>query len=68
MQTHYTIEILESQIGENIERLIAGQGYLFFNINENEGIKQVPHIQKSDVHNYLLCQPSVAEKLGLLIN
>ena len=62
------IEILESQIGENVERLIAGQGYLFFNINENEGIKQVPHIQKSDVHNYLLCQPNVAEKLGILIN
>ncbi len=62
------IEILESQIGENVERLIADQGYLFFNINENEGIKQVPHIQKSDVHNYLLCQPNVAEKMGLLIN
>jgi hypothetical protein len=46
--------------------MISDLGYLYFNINEKDGIKLVDHIEKSDVHNYLLCQPDVASKLGLL--
>jgi FkbM family methyltransferase len=60
------IEILESEIGKNVESMISDLGYLYFNINEKDGIKLVDHIEKSDVHNYLLCQPDVASKLGLL--
>lgn len=60
------IEILESEIGKNVESMISDLGYLYFNINEIDGIKLVDHIEKSDVHNYLLCQPDIASKLGLL--
>ena len=65
------IEILNNEVGEKIENIVKGMGYLFFNIDENivgGGVRQVEKIIKSDYYNYLLCDSETAIKLGLLSN
>jgi FkbM family methyltransferase len=61
------IEILNDDIGQKVDKIVEGMGYLFFNIDEKGGIRQVERIVKSDYYNYLLCVPSVAHKLGLKV-
>jgi FkbM family methyltransferase len=60
------IEILSDEVGQKVETLINGMGYLFFNINENGGIRKVEHIGKSDYYNYLLCSAESASFLKLI--
>ncbi len=60
------IEILSDEVGQKVEILINDMGYLYFNINENGGIRQVTHIGKSDYYNYLLCSPEKASFLKLI--
>ncbi len=59
------IEILTDDIGQRVEKLVEGLGYLYFNIDENGGIRKLDHIVKSDYYNYLLCNQEYADKLGL---
>jgi FkbM family methyltransferase len=59
------IEILNDEVGERVERIIAGMGYLFFYIDESVGLKQVEHIKRYEYYNYLLCSKEVAAKLRL---
>lgn len=60
------IEILNDEIGNKVNQIVEGHGYLFFNINENGPIRQVNKITKSDYFNYLLCSREVAEKINLI--
>jgi FkbM family methyltransferase len=60
------IEVLTDDVGDKIDSLFKGSGYLYFNINESGGIRQVTKITKSDYYNYLFCSKSTASKLGLL--
>lgn len=61
------IEILNDDVGRRIEELIKGKGYLYFNIDEEtSSIRHVEQITKSDFYNYLICNPQVAEEIGLL--
>ena len=60
------IEILNDEVGNKIEHLIKDLPYLYFNIDENSGIKKVDHILKSDYFNYLLCTEQVAKNLSLI--
>jgi len=60
------IEILGDEIGQKVEESLAGLGYLYFNIDERSGVRQVEKISKSDYHNFLLCQPGPAKELGLI--
>lgn len=48
------IEILTDEIGQNIETLIAGLDYEFFNIDEINEPEKVEHLQKSNHYNFLL--------------
>ncbi len=59
------IEILNNEIGNKIQQLVSGLDYLFFNIDETKGIRQVENIGKSDYYNYLLCTKEMAEKINL---
>jgi FkbM family methyltransferase len=59
------IEILNNEIGEKVEGMIKGLGYLFYNIDENKGIRKVDKIEKSDYFNYLLCNEKIARGLKL---
>ena len=60
------IEILNDEVGEKVNKLVTGLDYLFFNINEDDGIRQVEKITQSDFLNYLLCNEKTAKELGLI--
>lgn len=60
------IEILTDEVGKKVNDMVSGLDYLFFNIDENTGIRQVDKITKSDYYNYLLCNKKVAIELGLI--
>lgn len=61
------IEILNDGVGERVEKLVSGKGYLYFNIDDVSGsIRRVERITKSDLYNYLLCSETVARELDLL--
>ena len=61
------IEILNNEVGQNVENLVRGKGYLYFNLDEKtDSIRRVEKITKSDFYNYLLCNEQLADELGLL--
>jgi len=60
------IEVLTADIGKQIEEIVDGKNYLYFNIDENGGIRKTDSILKSDYYNYLLCQSAIAYSLGLI--
>ena len=60
------IEILDEHVAEKIFNAVKTLNYLYFNINENGGIRQTKTIEKSDYYNYLLCSKEVALKIGLI--
>lgn len=60
------IEILNAEIAETVLSAVNGLGYLYFNIDEKGSVRQTQKIEQSDYYNYLLCNESVANKLGLL--
>lgn len=60
------IEILSDEVGQRVEAIVQKAGYLYFNIDENGGVRQVDTIGKSDYFNYLLCRADVAKELALI--
>ena len=60
------IEVLYAELGEEINKLVDGMGYLFFNVNESGDVRQVKRIGRSDDYNYLICQPDTAKRIGLV--
>jgi FkbM family methyltransferase len=60
------IEILEEEIAEKVQKLTEGLGYLYFNIDEDKGVRQVSKLSRSDYFNFLLCNESVAKDLKLI--
>jgi FkbM family methyltransferase len=50
------IEILDDTIGRDIQQMIGGLGYHFFNIDEERGLQPVAHLGKSHSYNFLLVQ------------
>ena len=61
------IEILNDEIGHQVQSLIQDMNYLYFNIDEDLGVKKVDRILKSDSFNYLLCTKKVAEDIGIIM-
>jgi len=59
------IEVLNDEVAHGIQRLLDGMGYVYYNIDENNGIRKVPSLTKSDYYNFLICQPQVAAEIGL---
>lgn len=63
------IEILNDEVGAQVEEMVKDKGYLYFNIDDkNSGYRQTEHIVKSDYYNYLLCDDKTARKLDLFGN
>jgi FkbM family methyltransferase len=60
------IEILNNEVANDVNRILEGLGYLYFDIDEIGLPKQVQQISRSSYYNYLVCQPSVAKELGLI--
>jgi hypothetical protein len=65
-QPSLLIEILNDEVGKRVQNLVENLDYLYFNIDENKGIRQVEHINHSDYYNYLLCNKNVALELNLI--
>ena len=59
------IEILNNEVGNKVQELLKDLDYLYFNINERGGIRQVSSISASDYYNYLLCTKQTAQLLQL---
>ena len=59
------IEILNDEIAKRVQDLIKEIPYLYFNINEEKGLRIVSSLSKSDGYNFLICKKEVAQKLGL---
>jgi len=62
----FLIEILNEEVAEKVQNLIEGLEYLYFNIDENTGIRKVDKVCKSDYYNFLFCDYEVAKKLKLI--
>jgi FkbM family methyltransferase len=60
------IEILNNTVAINIEKLIEGMGYEYYNIHEVNGIKKVVNLQNQEHRNFLICQPSVSKRIEIL--
>ena len=60
------IESLSDEMGKIIQDYVKDCGYLYFNIDEDGGVRQVSEILKSDYYNYLLCDEETAYKLALI--
>jgi FkbM family methyltransferase len=62
------IEILDDEIGSKVEAELIKYGcsYLYFDIDEEHGLKKMEHIKQSSGFNYLLCTEDVAKQLELL--
>jgi FkbM family methyltransferase len=62
------VEVLNDEVGERIETILNELNctYLYFNIDENNGVVKVNEIRRSLFYNYLLCSEHEAKELGLL--
>lgn len=60
------VEVLNDEVGSRINELVKDLEYLYFNIDEDRGIRQENRIGHSDYFNFLLCTKQVAYDLGLL--
>jgi len=57
------IEILNEEVAARIERILNGLPYLFFNIDENNAIRKVEKLTRSDYYNFLICTQPIADNL-----
>jgi len=67
-QPSILIEILSDDIGKRVQQEIENYGgsYLYFDIDEENGIHKVENIRKSSGMNYLLCTESTAKEMQLM--
>jgi FkbM family methyltransferase len=59
------VEILDDEVARRVEALVAGKGYLYYNIPETGTPRRQDRLTRSDDFNFLLCDPKTARKLGL---
>jgi len=62
------IEILNSEIGEKIEKLLSDIEYYCFSIDEENEPQHVPKIKESDFHNLLLIKKENLHLVNLTLN
>lgn len=61
------IEILNEEIAGKVEKLVKDLDYLYFNIDEKNGLTtKTEKIEKSSYFNYLLCKKETASRLNLV--
>jgi len=60
------IEVSYERVPELLNKILERYGYLYFNIDENNGMRQQDRLTLSDSDNFLICQPEVARKLDLI--
>lgn len=60
------IEVLNDDIGAQIEAAVNNLGYVYFDIDDEKGLFLQKHITQSKHFNYLLCSPEKAKALSLI--
>ena len=65
-QPDFLIEIQTDAIAAAVEEMLKGLDYVYFNINEEKGVRKTDSLSKSDWLNYLVCHRSTAQSIGLL--
>ena len=67
-QPSILIEILSDDIGKRVQAEIENYGgaYLYFDIDEQNGLRRVENIRKSSGMNYLLCTEAIAKEMQLI--
>jgi FkbM family methyltransferase len=61
------IEVLDNESAEKLDPILNKIGYLIFNIDDqNDTIRQINKIEKSDYWNLLLCNENTAKQLRLI--
>jgi FkbM family methyltransferase len=63
-QPDMLIEVQTDEIASSIEKMIEGMGYIYFNIDEEHGVRKVDRLVKSDWLNYLICKKETANYLA----
>jgi len=58
-------EVLSDDVGRRVESLLDDLDYRYFDIDDHEGPRRVPHIRKGRHWNYLVCSSEQAVRLGL---
>jgi FkbM family methyltransferase len=66
MKPTMLIEVLTHDVAQKLETVLAGKGYLYFDIDEENPPKLVQRLTKSSYYNYLICQPHIAKRLNLI--
>jgi len=59
------IEVLSDPAGERLEAMLGSLAYVYFDLDDVGAPRVRPHVRASSHWNYLVCQPEVAEFLGL---
>ncbi len=59
------IEILTEEIGQKVEKLLTGSGYVYYAIHEIRGPVRCSMLRETGASNYLLCSNEKAKALGL---
>lgn len=57
---------MENQTAEKLRRFFDINQYLFFDINEDNGIKQMKSLTKSSCYNVLICNKEFAKANQIL--
>jgi FkbM family methyltransferase len=60
------IELITDYVVAGVIPFFENLDYMFFNIDENKGIRRVDSLSVSDSYNYLLCTGEKAKQLNLL--
>lgn len=55
------IEILNEEVARKVEALVKGLDYVFFNINEQKGIRRTTLLSPIEGFNFLLCDSTLAK-------
>lgn len=59
------IEILNDQVAGGVAKALQGVDYLYFDIDEANGVRQTRELSAGSSRNLLICTPQIAQKLGL---
>lgn len=60
------VEITTDEKAKQIEKVLSGLDYLYFDIDEKNEPKHAKHLRKSSKWNWLICSEKVAKRLKLL--
>ncbi|MEZ5308596.1 MAG: FkbM family methyltransferase [Pyrinomonadaceae bacterium] len=59
-------EVSYERVPSMLNEILAPHGYLYFNIDENKGLRVQDELTLSDSDNFLICQPEVAAKYDFI--